>query len=91
MLTYLFLLSSFVLIRQYIFKKAARMYCYYRLWLPKKNSVLNDEFFKKELVFLDRGVKDSLKHRHQRIKRLSALWYKLPKSDKAKFLKEVKK
>jgi hypothetical protein len=91
MLTYLFLFTLTIFVKQYFDKKSARMYCFYRLWLKKKNSILNDEFFKKELVFLDRGIKDSLKHRYLRVKRLSFLWRNLTKEEKKLFLVHVKK
>ena len=92
MITTIFVIALLIsVIKSRIDSVEARIYCIYRIWRSEKNSILNNKFFKKELLFLKRKIKDnSLKHRIQRKKRLSFLWRHTPNSEKGIFLIHLK-
>jgi len=92
MITAIILIFLFIsVIKSYIDRVEARIYCLYRILRAEKNSILNDEFFKRELLFLNREKQDSsLKHRIQRKKRLSFLWRHTKNSEKEMFLAHLK-
>ena len=53
MITTIFVIALLIsVIKSRIDRVEARIYCIYRIWRSEKNSILNNKFFKKELILI---------------------------------------